>query len=316
MKCFDFHVETHSGVNYEEKLTSTTNIATSVINGISSPLAVFTNTLVILAIIRKPSLHTPFNILLSSMAFTDLLVGLVLQPATIVVRLHNQASSFCPIKITVSLVEYFLTCVFFTSLSIISVDRYLILFYALHYNNIVTKRRWITVVAFIWLSWTVLVNFRLFGLPKVFWMSLYVIWAIGILVTLTVCIKIIFLVRRHQREIVAQHSRVQNLQIRNHQNDESVSEITESHSENTVHRRKQAKAAITVVYIVIVFLACYIPIGIVYIYTKSFSETLQSKAAEHWCEAFFYLSSALNPIIYLLRSSEMRAAVKQVLKLK
>ena len=55
-----------------------------IINGIACPFTVLLNLLVILVVKRRPSLQSNTNILLSCLAVTDLLTGLIAQPSFVV----------------------------------------------------------------------------------------------------------------------------------------------------------------------------------------------------------------------------------------
>ena len=51
-----------------------------IISAVFSPIAVFTNFLILLSLWKVSSLQSPSNILIASLALADLCVGLVLQP--------------------------------------------------------------------------------------------------------------------------------------------------------------------------------------------------------------------------------------------
>ena len=57
---------------------------------IMSPTAVLLNALIILVVKRRKELHRASNVLLSSMAFTDYLVGSICVPLSAVVELSSQ----------------------------------------------------------------------------------------------------------------------------------------------------------------------------------------------------------------------------------
>ena len=59
-------------------------MCTSAVVGLFSPIAVVGNALVMTAILRKPSLKTPSNILLAGLAFTDFGTGLISQPLYVI----------------------------------------------------------------------------------------------------------------------------------------------------------------------------------------------------------------------------------------
>ncbi|XP_029980162.1 trace amine-associated receptor 7d-like [Sphaeramia orbicularis] len=106
---------------------------------IFSPLTVALNLVVIISVAHFRQLHTPTNLLLLSLAVSDLLVGLVLMPAEIHLKLSCWflGDSMCSMYI------------FFAWLSVsasvgdmvlISVDRYVAICDPLHYTHKVTAR--------------------------------------------------------------------------------------------------------------------------------------------------------------------------------
>ena len=81
----------------EELMTRhASNLITATINAVCSPFAVVANFLVVLVIVRKVAPHTPSNVLLASLASSDLMVGMVVQPCYVVFRLYENISHFVP----------------------------------------------------------------------------------------------------------------------------------------------------------------------------------------------------------------------------
>lgn len=70
------------------------NITTSVINGVSSFVAVTANGLVLVVMWRNPTLHTAGNVLLGCLAFSDFIVGLISQPAFIIYKVGENRGDF------------------------------------------------------------------------------------------------------------------------------------------------------------------------------------------------------------------------------
>ena len=66
-----------------------TYVATSIVNRLCSHMAVTCNLVVILAIVRNSSLHTPSYVLLCNLAISDLVVGLAVQPLYIAVHIEQ-----------------------------------------------------------------------------------------------------------------------------------------------------------------------------------------------------------------------------------
>ena len=123
-------------------------ISDVVLSAINVPFCVFAfigNLAVIIAVIKTPSLQSPCNILLCSLATTDCLTGLIAQPIFVAWRLmihrihescHHQAEMF----------KAFWVCQFafigwsFANLTVISFDRYYVITKPLKYRANVTKK--------------------------------------------------------------------------------------------------------------------------------------------------------------------------------
>ena len=75
-------------------------ICTSIIAAFLTPVALVGNALVLTAILRNPSLRTPTNILLGTMAFTDFETGIITQPFYVVLNFRIEEDDFKLIEIT------------------------------------------------------------------------------------------------------------------------------------------------------------------------------------------------------------------------
>ncbi len=107
-------------------------IINCILNAVFTPIGIIGNSLVLTAIFRTPALRSPSMILLCSLAVSDVLVGLVVQPLYIAKRLKKDSSLLQ--------IWYFLSygcCgVSLCTVTAISMDR----FAALHYHmRYVTK---------------------------------------------------------------------------------------------------------------------------------------------------------------------------------
>ena len=105
------------------------------------------NSLVLTAILRSPSLRSPSIVFLCSLAVSDLLVGLAVQPVFIATLFKSSdllfqscnmlASSFCGVSLC--------TC----KMTAIGVDRFLALHCHMRYPNLMTSKRALRIVLFI-----------------------------------------------------------------------------------------------------------------------------------------------------------------------
>ncbi|KAM8745893.1 trace amine-associated receptor 3-like [Acanthopagrus schlegelii] len=105
-----------------------------------SVLTVVLNLLVIISISHFRQLHTPTNLILLSLAVSDLLVGLVVMPPEIILM------QSCAFLDNLSCALFYLFSFILISASVgsmvlISVDRYVAICYPLRYSSMITPRR-------------------------------------------------------------------------------------------------------------------------------------------------------------------------------
>ena len=109
-------------------------IVNCVFNAVLMLIAIVGNSLVIAAILRTPTLRAPFTTLLCSLAVSDLLVGLVLQPLYIA----NALTGNTPLKRAFNTTVFSVCGVSLLTMAVISVDRFLALHYHMRYPYLMT----------------------------------------------------------------------------------------------------------------------------------------------------------------------------------
>ena len=109
----------------------TSVIIISVLNALLIPICIAGNVLVLAAVWRNPSLHTPSTILLCSPAVSDLFVGILAPPVNIAIALTllSRSSSYPRLSQAMIFLIIQLCCVSLETMTAISVDRYLALRY-------------------------------------------------------------------------------------------------------------------------------------------------------------------------------------------
>lgn len=122
-------------------------IANCALNVLLVPITIIGNTLVLGAIIRTTSLHSPSMVFIGNLAITDLLVGLMIQP------LYSTSILLTDVPILKTVVEitaYPMCGVSLCTLTVISVDRFMALHYHMQYNSLLTTSRavYIAVIIF------------------------------------------------------------------------------------------------------------------------------------------------------------------------
>lgn len=183
-----------------------------VVMSILSFTAVVGNVLILVSICRAPQfVRQPSYFLLVNLAFTDLCVGILAEPAYLVYKVSYLLNPFsvlsCYAGIAFNFLSYFLTSLSLWTAAAISLDRLLALHLHLKYNSIVTKCRVFVLIAV------------LLALSSVF-ASMFE-WALDAQNTVFVCadslalliallsyVRIFQIVRYHQRQISIQLSEV------------------------------------------------------------------------------------------------------------
>ena len=179
---YSFDSKNESKSNNMENMDNSSNSETVVvINCVLNVPLMFTsiagNALVLFAILSTPSLRSlPSNIFLCSLAITDFLVGLVVQPVYIANRLHHSTGR--TLAIVEDLMPFFLSGVSLKTITAISVDRFLALHYHVTYANLMTTKRVIFASASLWFVSIVL------PCLKVVWKSEVVFLIAGVVITI------------------------------------------------------------------------------------------------------------------------------------
>ena len=194
-----------------ENLERNSNTATIVIINclLNVPLifiSIVGNALVLDAILRTPSLHSPSAVFLCFLAMSDLLNGFVTQPVYIATALKPNPSLY-DAMFTLSA----LTCgVSLGMMAAISVDRFMAIHYHMRYPVLMTTKRAIHTSVTIWLV-SILLSCLSFWNKDVYFLAIAVGIAICILISTLSYIQIYRIVRQHQIQIHAQQQAVQNL---------------------------------------------------------------------------------------------------------
>ncbi|XP_020898132.1 melanocyte-stimulating hormone receptor-like [Exaiptasia diaphana] len=262
------------------------------LNGVLALAAAVTNFLFVLAILKTPSLHTPSNILLCFLAFSDFGVGFVVQPLFITSAVVSQERMhFFLNSMTIASILLYGASVM--TMTAIAVDRYLALVLHLQYRTIVTVSR--TIKFKLILFFLALCGYFLrFALPT---NLRYIFIIIGILFCIFISsfchIKIQRIVRRHRRQIIDQAMAIAN-----------------QFPSSFVPPLRQGKSITTMYYINGLFVICLLPYLIGVALLLQYGE-LPSVIIYRYCAwNILTLKSALNPFLYCWRMRDTKCAIK------
>ncbi|XP_043075924.1 trace amine-associated receptor 13c-like [Puntigrus tetrazona] len=260
-----------------------------------SLLTVFGNLLVIISVSHFKQLHTPANVLILSLAVSDLLVGVFVMPLYLSWVIE---SCFLPGPVMCSilkLVSFHATCVSVYTVALIAVDRFLALSFPFVYSEKISPTVVCIATLFNWL-FSLLYNFTLLFINGNFTdvtcqgvcvsmvdevSSLFDL----VIVFLMPCTLIIILYT-HVFVIAKRHATaIRALKVHN----------STENSKNRFSDKSERKAAILLGILVIVFLLCLLPY-----YICSFVIPYELFYVRDVTIIFFFLNSTINPIIYAL----------------
>ena len=151
--------------------------ANCILNAPLMLLSIVGNALVLVAILRTPSIRSPSVIFLCNLAVSDLLVGWVVQPAYIAEKIVRTVSA---LPKAVGAMGIAGCGVSLWTMTAITVDRFLALHYHLQYPNLMTTSRAIYTIVTIWCIIT-LFSFLFIWSPSVYH---YFVSAFGITIFL------------------------------------------------------------------------------------------------------------------------------------
>lgn len=245
------------------------------------------NSAILITIWRTSSLHSVANILLSSLAVSDLAVGLIVQPLFIA---SVQFRMFSVFLLYVNVGTFFSIASFFT-VTAIGIERLLALQLHLRYHAVVTPFRVTGTVTFIYFISGVVATSSLWIL-KVFYIVPSVIYISLVSGNFFVYMKIYRIIRRHQRQI----------QHRHRQQDNIFSGV-----------KRFKKTALKTFLVCIFLVCCYMPYSLVV--KIAFIAGLHfSPKVYHITIGLIFLNSTINPLLYCWRDHEIRTALKQLFR--
>lgn len=267
------------------------NISIIVINTPFAIFAVLSNLLIVITIGKSQELRVPANILLGSLAVTDLLVGLITQPLFITWRLMlHYPSTICNSEVVHSLYECFLhLCAggSFLSLAYLSTDRFLAVSKPLHYRANVTTSQAARNMVILWFAWIGIVVLRYSGIDEETNQTITSVIA-GTLVIYLVAAQIALIVSVKRN---------------------SIHDLLSEGNATVIASKREARIALTIVYIFLALLVFLLPAVVVQI-VLGFTSSNKSKTELNLAISALLINSSVNPLIYFWRGRDLRKAAR------
>lgn len=243
----------------------------------------------------------PSNLLLGSLAASDLMIGLLLQPfnsAMVVCALSTDGSPSLPelipkyIRVYIESVLVHLSCL---NIVAITLDRYLCITYPFQYHDKVTKSK---VFMALVVNWAVSVTLPLlrfvpsFSMTAIRILQIFVISSV-LFIVMFCYMKIFRIAQRHKKQIICQ---------------------MQAASQGL--REQEFKSANTVFIVVAAVILCYTPLLVAQFLCIFNPLYDRLKIVKRFAITSCLLQSSLNPIIIFYRSRKFRRFAKRLLKCK
>ena len=283
---------------------------TATISGILSIITTGGNLLVILAVLKDPfkKLRTPFMFFLVSLAISDLLVGCVTMPTSVITHTLEAYRTKKKVHVRVILLSYFISAsASILNLAALCLDRFLAVAHPLKYRHRITLQKCLLISVVIWLL--------AFALPMMLFVTGYITYLMifahtGAVLTLGILIftyfKVYKTLKLQTQKLASYQGSNMNHERKNREERKEVS-----------LRRGERKVTRVFLTILVLFSICYIPV-IIMIYILQFCPECNC-VFRHVLRDFQFLlaisNSTVNPFVCTIRLKPFRQALTALLKI-
>ena len=296
LECFNLDINLET-----TKTLLVAHILTSIINFLSSLSAVIGNAAIIFAVWKTLALQTPSNIFLCCLAFSDFTVGLLAQPAFVVHKIGEIFKIFniyCTTRILLESLGFLTAGASVCTMTGIAIERYLALYLHLRYRQVITTKRILGVVVLIWAFYILFAASRFWIANDSIFNNIFIsIILANLVLSFLAYAKVFKYVKRHENQIKEQNTGRPEFGAVNHR---------------LLRMKRYKKSTLTMLYIIGIFIICYIPLLCVRILYRTEGYTANVKTANLYTTTIVFLNSSLNPMVYCWRISDIRSAVKEI----
>ena len=276
-----------------------------VINALSAIIGTLCNVFIIVAVLRTSSLHTPSIIVVSSLAFSDMLVGILVQPSLVTMNVGGilgDNSVYCKAGTAFQFTAVLFSGNSFFVLTLVSAERLTAMHFHLRYSTIATSRKILLLIVFLWVVSLVIAILRVFVLERDVSTKMFLIVLLtNMLISLLIHLKLIRIINKHKANIRTQ------VQVAC-----AVSQRAERGS--SVCSSQGQKSVWTVIFITGLIYVCFLPFLTVVVIEYFIGFTTLLGSLYFITETIIFVNSTLNPLIFCYRIREIRRAVIKMLR--
>lgn len=272
-----------------------------VLNVIMTIITVTANSLLLAVFVKTRSLHTPANMLLATLCISDLLVGVIVQP--LLISMLSKRGWMAPYTLYYVYRYAFLLCdgLSFLCLTLIALDRYLAVCLPFMYERNATCTSIICLVVISSVIWT-LYSIVLFFHVKAF-LAGYAFLKCWLFVAVVFCYLKVYKVISYQRKVILQMGSI----------------VARDRRQDVVNRNNEFNRTHTISVILAFFSICFVPsYCFLFYYLVNHGRSCANADNVHhisfWFSSLLLANSAINPVIYCLRRTDIRQAIKMMFR--
>jgi len=271
-----------------------------VVNVVFSITAAASNLVILIAIRRTASLHTPSGALLLGLALSDLGVGFIVHPlffCQILAKVIRNTPLFCGAGIAVEIAANALCIVSLLTVTAVSMDRYLALRLHLRYKELITIKRAVLLLVGIWLFSSTFGSLWLWQHELVKIVAIIII-TISLSIATFAYVNIYRTVLRHRSTIHVQRTQIQGF----------------DKNEEELNVQSIKKQAISSFWVYCILAVCFTPYLCTVAVIEAQGVTFAARLSYELGATLIFVNSSLNPLIYCWRLREINDAVRQTLR--
>ena len=274
------------------------------LNILSSIIAIPFNVVILYSLFKANSLHPPSKALLSSLALSDLGVGVIVQPLYVTYRwaqIQGVLTKACTTGIVSHIGGSHFSAVSFLTMTAISVDRFLALVLRTRYHTVVTKTRVLILLLTIWI---------LSGVWALHWLTDQRLYSLITISLMPIC----FLITLSSYVTIYRCLRRQTIQLKMHSKNPATSMNTSREKETDLSQIRYRRSVVSMFYLFCTLLVSFLP----YLSHKISVAVLGWRTSTSVLFSFgltlVYVNSSVNPLIYCWRIPEIRGIVTNILR--
>ena len=270
----------------------------SALNILLSISAFLGNATVLLALSKVSTLHPPSKLLFRTLAATDLCVGLISQPLTVVslISLLNGELHVCRYASDARFLASSVLCsVSLMTSTAINLDRLFALSLRLRYRQFVTLKRMYAIVIFFWILSIVFTAVSFSSIPVTTWYGFIVLFSCLAISGFSYA-KLFILLRHNQNQVDTRTFwRRENERV-------------------PMNASLYRKTVYIVLWVQLALIVCYLPFSIIHILLTRRGPSLSLVFAWRCTATLVWFNSSLNPLLYCWKMRAVKKAMKETIQ--